>query len=1149
MRPSSRPLARLFAALILCSPYIAFGSDENAKQETPQKAMANHAVDKIAQDRIDAFTHSGDFKVSLYAGPSLTQNPTFFSFDSQGRMLMAEIARTFHGGDDVRSYDKAMTIDDISLQSNEERLAMYSNHADKIPLDHYTEVTDSIRQLRDDNNDGIADSSTLFAGGFNGALDGLGSGVLERDGKVFYTNIPHLWVLEDKNDDGVSDSRHSLQDGFGIRVSFMGHDMHGLAWGPDGRMYWTIGDRGYSFTTKEGKVMHGPNLGVVFRANPDGSDIEIFYHGVRNATELVFDEYGNLFTADNDGDQSDTERVNHLIEGGDSGWHAGHQSIMSFTKRLGLRSSKYTGEPTIPVAWIVNDISKPESDYHPAFLLPGILQLFTGPSGITYNPTNYLGDAYRNTFFMAQYGGSPAGSFVSKFKVQPNGASFVGTEYDRMITGLNVADIEFGPDGRFYMSEFNFGGWSAANQGAVYVAAPMSIAPEIEGKHTEYASIFETGFTELDNSELIAFLSIDHQGIRQKAQFELANRGADVFDTFEELAFDPQQPLFTRIHSIWGMSQLVFNKNVKPGRLLSLQTLMKDEVDQVRIQSARVLGDHAAKLTNDSALLNTMIVGLNDTHSQTQMYSAFALSKLKKTAAVKPIIQKLESVGDSDLWLRHALVMGLSGIDKSAWFKKYRNHRSDSVRMALVLTLRVLSDSDVSYFLTDKNRKIVDESIITIDDKALIQARAALAKVLSSPPPVNNNSEAYIHHRIINANFNEGRKEDAERLLKYAAQPGLSNRLAAEALAAIEGWNDINPIDTITGLPTLANHDRADISDVIKQHLPDILDNVKGGALVQSMRIANAYNHELSIPQLIAITSDKHSGSEIRTKTLGVLAASSPEGALTVAKGMLSDTDYTVVSAALDVLFAHDPEAGLRHAVGLLEGQSIPAKKAVFPKLAKFNNAATDALLEQHVTSLLSDTLEPEVAFEVLQAGEKSSNKNIKSLIDSYLEKIKTMSLATQYAVVLEGGDARIGKNLFHGGGASECIRCHRVNNTGSSFVGPDLTGIGDRYDNQYLLEALIEPSAAVAPGFGNFTLTMKNGEKVIGSFYSENDEVLILTDAADEQIEYRKSDISEVKRPISGMPPMQYLIGKSEIRDVLAYLQSLQRKSNKGGH
>ncbi len=183
----------------------------------------------------------------------------------------------------------------------------------------YTNRSERVQRIEDRNGTGKAYHATTFAENFNTPLDGIGAGVLARDGKVWYANIPNLWLLQDTNNDGIADTRASLHYGFGVRVGFLGHDLHGLHFGPDGKIYFSIGDRGSNIKVADGRMVGEPDMGCVFRCNPDGSELEVFAYGLRNPQDLVFDQYGNLFTGDNNSDSGDQARWVYLVEGSDNG--------------------------------------------------------------------------------------------------------------------------------------------------------------------------------------------------------------------------------------------------------------------------------------------------------------------------------------------------------------------------------------------------------------------------------------------------------------------------------------------------------------------------------------------------------------------------------------------------------------------------------------------------------------------------------------------------------------------------------------------------------------------------------------------------------------------------------------------------------------
>lgn len=95
--------------------------------------------------------------------------------------------------------------------------------------------------------------------------------------------------------------------------------------------------------------------------------------------------------------------------------------------------------------------------------------------------------------------------------------------------------------------------------------------------------------------------------------------------------------------------------------------------------------------------------------------------------------------------------------------------------------------------------------------------------------------------------------------------------------------------------------------------------------------------------------------------------------------------------------------------------------------------------------------------------------------------------------------------------------------------------------DAAYMLESLVDPQKVVAKGYGNISLTLKDGTSVAGQFRGEKDGRVTIRDLENKETKIKVEDIAERSPVVSTMPPMGFILKKDELRDVIAYLQSLK--------
>ena len=279
---------------------------------------------------------------TLWGIDSLVISPIAIDIDDQGRIYYTTTDRQKNSEFDIRGF-RNWEIPSISFKTVEDRrkflhkeFSPENSERNKWLKDlngdsshdwrDLTVEKEFVYRLEDINGDGVADRSLKVVEDFNDEVTDVAGGLLSYGDDLYVAVAPDLWRIKDKNGDGVADDKKSLSHGYGIHIGFGGHGMSGVEMGPDGRIYWQIGDIGFNGESADGKKWEYPNSGVIARANPDGTDFEIFAAGLRNTHEFAFDAYGNLISEDNDGDHAgEKERLVYIVNGSDAGWRSNWQ--------------------------------------------------------------------------------------------------------------------------------------------------------------------------------------------------------------------------------------------------------------------------------------------------------------------------------------------------------------------------------------------------------------------------------------------------------------------------------------------------------------------------------------------------------------------------------------------------------------------------------------------------------------------------------------------------------------------------------------------------------------------------------------------------------------------------------------------------------
>lgn len=1063
----------------------------------------------VAADDFPGLKLAEGFQATVVAKPKQSGNAVAICFDSQGRLYSVEANRRLTGTWGV-TMSRWWSMEDYAGKTLAHRQAMYDRWSHIVPTAKLTRDADVLRRFIDTDGDGVFDQSKVLRE-YRAALEGNAAGIIARNGELYVANAPSIWRFG-------ANGEKELFRGLGVRVGVYGHDVHGLVWGPGGRLYFSVGDRGFDVAGREGKRFSAPTRGGVFRCFPDGSGLELIHVGLRNPQDLAFNEQGDLFTVDNDMGGVDKSRVVHVVEGGDSGWDASYQLTRNFREET--RRHDHTEPP-----WFMENLWQTNHPGQPQWLHPPVAYLTHGPSGMEFDPGWGSPDQYRNSFFVCDFRGASSRSGIYSFHLAPEGAGYRMIRTNTFAWGILPADIEFGWDGRMYLADW-IGGWGGS--GRRRIVRLQTDDGWSAGDAAEVTRIMREGFSQCPLRELIQMLEHQDRRVRQFAQFEMAERGgAQIEDAFFALLRGG------KLNGVWGLWQQGLAGKLSQESELRLANGLDHKEEAIRAQVARVLGD----LRIGEAEQN-LIKRLADPVSRVRYFAAEALGKLKSKQAVPALLNQIRNLVGNDRTERHAVVVALSRILPSPELAKLARESSTDVRMSVVLALRRQAAPELRLFLRDPDPGIVHETVRAIHDLPIPEALNEFANPDGSRLFAEGSTPFPIIHRILNANFRLGTRRHASRLATIASNTELSSAIRLEALKCLEKWNDPSPFDRVTWHHRPVENEReTDIGPVIADTVRQYLFGSREKSEVKLLQVAGrlAVKHDLiDAAAMKKLVRDITLDETTRIKFLERLIHDAGDRPEQLCRPFLKDESVNLrLTAALPLLNRSDKSAEAL-ITATWKSKSVAIRQSAIRTVAKATSPFASRFLADRVGK------NAPTALDALEAGLGSADASLREAANNWLNTLRAATNRLgEFALTLTGGDKSTGKRIFatH---AIQCVRCHQIKGFGGD-AGPDLSKIGRTLKPDQLVEALIDPSARIAEGFGTFEFELKDGESIAGFVRSENDQAVVLALIDGREVSLAKKDIAARSSPKSSMPGMREVLTRSEIRDLVAYLGSLR--------
>ena len=438
------------------------------------------------KESLKALEVAEGMKVELFASEPMLLSPSSIDIDHKGRVWVAEIVN-------------------------------YRGHNGKRP------EGDRILILEDTNGDGVADTSKTY---YQGRDIDSPHGVCVLGDKVIVSAGEQVIVFTDKNGDDKPDDKKILFNVVGGKQH--DHGIHAFCFGPDGKLYFNFGNASRGLKTPDGKLIidkAGNEIrdhrkpyqqGMVFRCDPDGSNVETLGWNFRNNWEAAVDSFGSIWQSDNDDDGNRGVRINFVMEYGNYGYRD------EFTGK-GWRDKRSNIEKEIPDRhWHLNDpgvvpnliltgagsptgIIIYEGNLFPN-LINQVIHCDAGPNVCRAYPRKNNGAGYDAEMMPILSGGKDRWYRPSDVAVGPDGSLFIADWYDPGVGGHGMRDLDRGRIFRVVPEAHNGYKFTKRDFKSLEGAISGLLSSDLESRYLGWNALHEMG-VEKTQDALIKLIS------------------------------------------------------------------------------------------------------------------------------------------------------------------------------------------------------------------------------------------------------------------------------------------------------------------------------------------------------------------------------------------------------------------------------------------------------------------------------------------------------------------------------------------------------------------------------------------------------------------------------------------------------------------